>query len=139
MSSANEGGAGARGMRYDGSAAGVSGEGRDVLRDCAVVLGGVTEATEDGRDGNSWESLSDPPDVFLRASGGRAWAPIAGEPARRAVGTVSEKGPLVVVGEPIWRGDGTPAMLVAGLAIAMRRAWCKSRSLRFTSRGSHML
>lgn len=72
MSSANEGGAGARGMRYDGSAAGARGDGKDVLRDCAVVLGGVLDTTEDGRDGKSCESLSDPPDVFLRVSGGRA-------------------------------------------------------------------
>lgn len=115
MSSANEGGAGARGMRYDGSAAGVRGDGRDVRRDCAVVLGGVIETTDDGRDGNSCESLSEPPDVFLRASGGRAWDPIAGEPTRRAVGTGSEKDPLAVVGEPICRGDGTPAMFVARL------------------------
>jgi hypothetical protein len=72
VSSANEGGAGARGIRYDGSAAGVRGDGKDVFFEWPVVLGGVIDATEDDRDGKSWESLSDPPDVFLRASGGRA-------------------------------------------------------------------
>jgi hypothetical protein len=72
VSSVNEGGAGARGMRYVESPAGVRGDGRDVLRKGPVVLGGVIDATEGGRDGKSCESLSDPPDVFLRASGGRA-------------------------------------------------------------------
>jgi len=119
VSSAKEGGAGARGMRYDGSAAGVSGDGRDVLREGAVVFGGVMEMTEDGRDGNSCDSRSDPPDVFLRVSGGRAWVPTVGDPARSAEGTVSAKGFLLVVGEPSWRGNGTPAMPVARLEVAI--------------------
>ena len=71
------------------------------------------ETTEAGLDGKSCESLSDPPEVFFRTSGGREWAPTAGEPARRAVGTVSPNGDLAVVGEPIWSGDGTPAMVCA--------------------------
>jgi hypothetical protein len=110
VSSANEGGAGARGIRYDGSAAGARGDGSDVLRDCAVVVGGETEATEDGRDGKSCESRSEPPEVFLRVSGGRAWALIAGEPARRTVGTASTEGFLAVCAAPICSGDGTPAI-----------------------------
>jgi hypothetical protein len=72
VSSANDGGAGARGMRYDGSAAGVRGDGRDVLREWAVVIGGEIDTTEDGRDGNSCESLSEAPEVFLRVRDGRA-------------------------------------------------------------------
>jgi hypothetical protein len=111
VSSANEGGAGARGIRYDGSAAGARGDGSDVLRDWAVVVGGETETTEDGREGNSCESRSEPPEVFLRVSGGRAWAPIAGEPARRTVGTASTEGLLVVCAAPICNGDGTPAIV----------------------------
>jgi hypothetical protein len=96
----------------------------------------VKEAAEDGRDGKICESLSDPPDVFLRASGGRAWEPSAGEPARRAAGTASAEG-LLVAGEPIWRGDGTSAML-ARLRFAMRRLWM---SMKYAGRGikSHAL
>jgi hypothetical protein len=70
------------------------------------------DATEDGRDGKSCESLSEPPEVFLRVRGGRA--PTDGEPARRASGTLSTDGLLVVLGEPIWRGEGTPSMLSQG-------------------------
>jgi hypothetical protein len=70
VSSAKDGGAGARGMRYVGSAAGVSGDGRDVLRECAAVTGGDIDTIEDGRDGNSWESLSEAPEVFLRVRDG---------------------------------------------------------------------
>jgi hypothetical protein len=55
-------------MRYEGSAAGSRGEGNDCRLDAGVLLG---EATEDGRDGKSCESLSDALDVFLRRSGGR--------------------------------------------------------------------
>jgi hypothetical protein len=98
VSSAKEGGAGARGMRYDGSAAGTRGDGNDVLREWAVVLGGEIDATEDGRDGNSCDSLSEPLEVFLRVKGGRYW-PIAGDPARRAGGIVSVVG-LLVFKEP---------------------------------------
>jgi hypothetical protein len=85
-------------MRYDGSAAGVNGEGREVRLDCADVVGGEIDAIEDGRDGNSCDSLSDPPEVLLRRSGGRA-CEVAGEPARRAAGTASGEG-LSVLGEP---------------------------------------
>jgi hypothetical protein len=66
-----------------------------------MVLGGVIDATEAGRDGKSCESLSDPPEVFLRCSGGRAVAPTTGEPARKAAGTVSTEGFLVEAGVPI--------------------------------------
>ena len=111
MSSANEGGAGARGIRYVGSAAGVSGGGRDVLRECAVVIGGEIDTIEDGRDGNSCESLSEAPEVFLRVRGGRAWGPTVGEPARRAAGTSSSEDCLLVFGEPTCSGNGTPAMV----------------------------
>jgi hypothetical protein len=96
--SAKEGGAGARGMRYDGSAAGTSGDGSDVLREWVVVVGGEIDATEDGRDGNSCESLSEPPEVFLRVRDGRDWS-IVGDPARRAKGIVSVAD-LLVFGEP---------------------------------------
>lgn len=40
--------------------------------DAGVLLGGEIDATEEGRDGKSCESLFELPDVFLRASGGRA-------------------------------------------------------------------
>jgi hypothetical protein len=100
VSSAKDGGAGARGMRYDGSAAGARGDGKDVLREWVVEMGGDIDATEDGRDGNSCESLSEPPEVFLRVRGGRAWAAAAGDPTRRAEGTVSIAG-LLVFGEAI--------------------------------------
>lgn len=76
-------------MRYDGSAAGARGDGKDVLLDWVVVVGGDIETTDDGRDGNNCDKRSDPPEVFLRVSGGRACEPTAGEPARRAVGTFS--------------------------------------------------
>jgi hypothetical protein len=85
-------------MRYDGSAAETRGDGKDVLREWAVVVGRVIDATEDGRDGNSCDSLSEPPEVFLRVRGGRDW-PITGEPARRAEGSVLVAG-LLVLGEP---------------------------------------
>jgi hypothetical protein len=58
-------------MRYVGSAAGSRGEGNDCRLDAGVLLGEAIEATEDGRDGKSCESLSDAPDVFLCRSGGR--------------------------------------------------------------------
>ena len=47
--------------------------------------------------------------------------PIAGEPTRRAVGIVCSEGLLVVTGEPIWRGDGTPSMA------AVLRRWASVR------------
>lgn len=110
----NKGGAGARGIRYDGSAAGTRGEGYDARLDAVVVTSGDMLAIEAGRDGKSCESLSDP-DVFLRVSAGRAWdeaAPTVGEPTRRAVGTLCSNGPLPVIGEPICSGDGTPSIAV---------------------------
>lgn len=103
-------------MRYDGSAAGVNGEGNDVRRDCALVVGGETDAIEDGRDGNSCDSLSDPPEVFLRVSGGRAWE-VAGEPARSTVGTASGEG-LLFLGGPTWSGSGTPAIIPQASSLA---------------------
>lgn len=110
VSSANEGGAGARGMRYEGSAAGARGDGKDVLLDCVVVVGGDMETNDDGRDGNNCDKRSDPPEVFLRVSGGRVCEPIAGEPARRAIGTPATDEFMSIVGEPTCSGDGMPAM-----------------------------
>ena len=40
--------------------------------DVGVLLGGEIDATDEGREGNNCESLFELPDVFLRASGGRA-------------------------------------------------------------------
>lgn len=117
VSSEKEGGAGARGIRYEGSAAGTSGEGYEVrLEEAAGVSAGLIEATEAGRDGKSWESLSDP-EVFCRLRGGRFCAgevprSTTGEPARKAGGTELAEGALVFVGEPIWSGEGTPSMVV---------------------------
>jgi len=99
-------------MRYEGSAAGSRGEGNDRRLDAGVLLGDAIEATEDGRDGKSCDSLSEAPDVFLRRSGGRAWmggaSPVVGEPTRKAEGTVISE-VLLLFGEPTWRGDGTPS------------------------------
>ena len=90
VSLAKEGGAGARGMRYDGSAAGTRGEGKEARRETETLSRGVVDAIEAGRDGKSCDSLSDPLDGFLRSSGGRASkdsvSPIAGDPTQRAVG-----------------------------------------------------
>lgn len=97
-------------MRYEGSAAGVNGDGKDVLLDWAAVVGGDMDTTEDGRDGKSCDKRSDPPEVFFRVRGGRACEPTAGEPVRRAVGTSSTGDFLWVVGEPTCSGDGIPAM-----------------------------
>ena len=72
VSWAKDGGAGARGIRYEGSEAGSRGEGNDCRLDAGELLGDATEAIEEGRDGKSCESLSEAPDVFLRRSGGRA-------------------------------------------------------------------
>lgn len=110
MSSANEGGAGARGMRYEGSAASARGDGKDVLLDWVVVVGGDMETTDDGRDGNNCDKRSDPPELFLRVSGGRVCEPIAGEPARRAVGTPAADEFMLIAGDPTCSGDGMPAM-----------------------------
>lgn len=130
MSSEKEGGGGARVVRWEGSAAGTKGEGNDVRRDCGVLVDGEMDAAEDGRDGNSCDSLLELPDVFLRTSGGRVWdvgVPRAGDPARSAEGTDCSEGLLIVAGEPIWRGDGTPSM--AGRLPScfwMRRSFYKS-------------
>lgn len=91
VSSKKDGGAGARGMRYDGSAAGTRGEGTDVRREREGVSRGLIEAIEAGREGKSWDSRSDP-DVFFRIRDGRVGEegvplPVAGDPARRTVGT----------------------------------------------------
>jgi hypothetical protein len=75
VSWAKDGGAGARGIRYEGSEVGSRGEGNDCRLDAGELLGDATEAIEaieEGRDGKSCESLSEAPDVFLRRSGGRA-------------------------------------------------------------------
>jgi hypothetical protein len=66
VSWAKDGGAGARGIRYEGSEAGS--RGGELLGDATEAI----EAIEEGRDGKSCESLSEAPDVFLRRSGGRA-------------------------------------------------------------------
>lgn len=63
VSSEKDGGAGARGMRYDDSAAGIRGDGNDVRRDSEGVSRGLTGGFEAGREGKSWESRPDP-DVF---------------------------------------------------------------------------
>lgn len=102
-------------MRYDGSVAGARGEGYEVRLDAAVLTGGLIEEIDEGREGKSCESLSEP-DVFLRARGGRLShgacpLSVAGEPTRRALGTVSTEGLRADTGDPIWSGDGTPAII----------------------------
>jgi hypothetical protein len=75
----NDGGAGGTGpqdVRRD-SAAGTRGDGYEVRLEATVVVGGLVDDIEDGRDGKSCESLFEP-DVFLRVSGGRVFA--VGEP-----------------------------------------------------------
>ena len=116
VSSEKDGGAGARGIRYDGSAAGTRGDGYDVRRDNEGVSRGLTDAIEAGREGKSWDSRSEP-DVFCRIRGGRACdvgvpLPTAGDPARRAVGTRSSEAVLAATGEPTCSGDGTSSMIV---------------------------
>lgn len=116
VSSEKDGGAGARGMRYDGSEAGIRGDGYDVRRDKEGVSTGLTDAIEAGREGKSWESRSDP-EVFCRIKGGRACdvgvpLPNAGDPARRAVGTWPSEVLLAVTGEPTCSGEGTSSMAV---------------------------
>ena len=105
MSSARVGGAGARGIRYEGSAAGTRGEGNDVLLEVGLLCGETSDTADIGRVWNNCDSLSDPPDVFLRFSGGRLAekgdAPTTGEPARRADGTSWTEDLLVETGEPI--------------------------------------
>jgi hypothetical protein len=63
------GGGGGRGVRYVGSAAGRRGEGYERRLDPGVSAGLIV-AAERGRDGKSWESLSDP-EVSRRVRGGR--------------------------------------------------------------------
>lgn len=117
VASGNDGGGGGAGphdVRRD-SAAGTRGEGYDVRLDAGVVTGGLIDDIDDGRDGNNCESLFDP-EVFLRTRGGRlsqgAFArSVAGDPARRAEGTASVDGLRSERGEPIWSGDGTPAIV----------------------------
>lgn len=115
MSSEKDGGAGARGIRYAGSLAGTRGDGYDVRLDAEGVSRGLMEAAEGGREGKSCERRSEP-EVFFRMRGGREKpdAPPAtvGEPARRAVGTLSTEGFLVTAGEPTRSGEGTPSMAV---------------------------
>jgi len=106
VSSEKVGGAGAEGIRYEGSA-GAKGEGWDVRLEADPEA--PIDATEEGRDGNSCDTLSEP-EVFC-LMGGRRWAPsTAGEPIRRAVGTCSTEGFLAAAGEPAWRGEGNPSM-----------------------------
>ena len=115
MSSEKVGGAGARGIRYEGSLAGTRGDGYDVRLDAGGVSRGLMEAAEGGRDGKSCERRSEP-DVFFRFKGGRekleAAPPTVGEPARRAVGTWSSEGFLAMAGEPTRSGEGVPSMAV---------------------------
>ena len=114
VSSAKEGGAGARGVRYDGSAAGVRGDGNEALLETGSLWGEMGDTADRGRDGKSCESLSDAPDVFLRFSGGRPCengdAPTMGDPARNATGIFCSENLLGETGEPICRGDGTPSI-----------------------------
>jgi hypothetical protein len=98
------------------------GDGYDVRLDLEAdgVSTGLTEAADGGRDGKSCERRSEP-DVFFRLRGSREkpGAPPAtvGEPARRALGTLSAEDFVVVVaGEPARSGDGTPSMAV-GVAV----------------------
>jgi hypothetical protein len=92
-------------MRYEGSEAGTSGEENDCLLEAELLLGDAIEATDDGRDGKSCESLSDAPDVFLRLRGGRTEegrvSLVVGDPMRRAEGTACLEFLLDVIGEPI--------------------------------------
>jgi hypothetical protein len=37
-------------------------------------------------------------------------SPVVGEPTRKAEGTVISEG-LVLLGDPTWRGEGTPCMI----------------------------
>jgi hypothetical protein len=53
-----------------GSDVGMRGEGKDCFRGAGVLLGDVIDATEEGRDGKSWDSLSEALDV-LRLRGAR--------------------------------------------------------------------
>lgn len=100
----NEGGAGARGMRREGSEVESRGEGNACRLEAGVPVGDAIEAAEDGRDGKSWESLSEAIDVLLRLSGGRTSnggvPPIVGEPMRKAEGTVCLEGLLFPAGKP---------------------------------------
>lgn len=113
MSSEKVGGAGARGIRYVGSAAGVRGEGYEVRLEEGISW--IGDAADDGLDGNSCDNLSEP-DVFLRVKGGRWKGGVprstTGDPTRSAEGTWSTEGFLAVAGEPIRRGDGTSSMAV---------------------------
>jgi hypothetical protein len=92
-------------VRYEGSEAGTRGDGNDCLREAGLLLGDASEATDDGRDGKSCESLSEAPDVFLRLRGGRTYeggvSLVVGEPIRRAEGTACSELLLEVTGEPI--------------------------------------
>jgi hypothetical protein len=135
VSSEKDGGAGARGIRYAGSLAGMRGDGYDVRLDAEGVSTGLMEEAEGGRDGNNCERRSEP-DVFFRMRGGREKleAPPAtvGEPARRAVGTLSPEAFLAMAGEPTRSGEGTPSMAVEyrELEVEQRRlglfAWCRA-------------
>jgi hypothetical protein len=121
-------------MRYEGSAAGTKGEGNDCRLDAGVLVGDAREATEDGRDGKSCESLSEAPDVFLRRSGGRADGAgelVVGEPTRKAEGTVISED-LLLPGEPIWRGEGTPSTIGDRMSIRVCAVGTDMRGLHRT-------
>lgn len=80
--------------------------------EAAVLVGGLGEAIEDGRDGKSCDNRSDAPDVLLRVGvgrepHGRVPCSVTGEPTRRADGTELSEGLLKNAEEPGWRGDGT--------------------------------
>jgi hypothetical protein len=121
-------------MRYDGSAAGSSGDGYDVRRDNGGVSSGLTEAIEAGREGNSWDRRSEP-DVCWRVRAGRACGvgvPLltAGDPARKAVGTRSSDAFLAMAGEPACSGEGTSFMAVSRAPIELSSSGIKSAGLQ---------
>jgi hypothetical protein len=87
VSSKKAGGAGARGVRYEESAD-ANGEGYEGRLEVDISEEG--EAAEEGREGKSCDSLSDP-DVFCRLRDGRCGncgaRSTTGEPTRSAEGT----------------------------------------------------
>ena len=92
-------------MQYEGLEVRSSGEGNDCRLEAGVLAGDEIEATEDGREGKSCESLSEAPDVLLRLGGGRTsngGVPrVVGEPMRKAAGTVCSESRLFGLGKPV--------------------------------------
>jgi len=103
-------------MRYEGSEVRSSGEGTDCRLEAGVLVGDEIEATEDGREGKSCESLSEAADVLLRLGGGGGRTSncgvlrVVGEPMRKAEGTACSEGRLFGLGEPVWRGGVASCM-----------------------------